>query len=94
MIRQRRPWLREEIENVKYFLSYLHTRRACGHVDKGTCPHQVLVATLTLSQPGGADYAHPILVSTPSYESHRRACMYCEKYLPTYIKEIILHSEF
>ena len=25
-----------------------------------TCPHQVLVATLTLSQPGGADYAHPI----------------------------------
>ena len=23
----------------------------------------------------GADYAHPILVSTPSFESHRRACM-------------------
>ena len=22
-------------------------------VDKGTCPHQVLAATLTLSQPGG-----------------------------------------
>ena len=28
-------------------------RRACGHVDVGTCPHQVLAATLTLSQPGG-----------------------------------------
>ena len=28
-------------------------RRACGHVDEGTCPHQVLAATLTLSQPGG-----------------------------------------
>ena len=27
-------------------------RRACGHVDVGTCPHQVLAATLTLSQPG------------------------------------------
>ena len=27
------------------FSSY---RRACGHVDKGTCPHQVLAATLTL----------------------------------------------
>ena len=41
----------------------------------GTCPHQVLAATLTLSQPGGgADYAHPILVSTPSFEGHRRAC--------------------
>ena len=50
------------------------TRRACGHVDEGTCPHQVLAATLTLSQPGGADQAHPILVSTPSFESQRRAC--------------------
>ena len=29
------------------------TRRVCGHVDVGTCPHQVLAATLTLSQPGG-----------------------------------------
>ena len=41
-------------------------------MDVGTCPHQVLVATLTLSQPGGVDYARPILVSTPSFESHRR----------------------
>ena len=48
-------------------------RRACGHVDMGMCPHQVLAANLTLSQPGGADYAHPILVSTPNFESHRRA---------------------
>ena len=48
-------------------------RRACGHVDVGTSPHQVLAATLTLSQPVGADYTHPILVSTPSFESHRRA---------------------
>ena len=49
-------------------------RHVCGHVDVGTCPHQVLPATLTLSQPGGADYAFPLLVSTPSFESHRRAC--------------------
>ena len=49
-------------------------RSACGHVDVGTSPHQVLASTLTLSQPGGADYAHPILMSTPSFESHRRAC--------------------
>ena len=28
------------------------TRRACGHVDVGTCPHQVLAVTLTISQPG------------------------------------------
>ena len=38
-------------------------RRACGHVDVGTCPHQVLAVTLTLSQPGRADYAYPILGS-------------------------------
>ena len=47
------------------------------HAGVETCPHQVLAATLTLSQPGGgggADYAHPILVSTLSFESHRRAC--------------------
>ena len=49
-------------------------RRACGHVDVGTRLHQVFASTLTLSQPGGADYAHPILMSTPSFESHRRAC--------------------
>ena len=42
-------------------------------VDVWTCPHRVFAATLTLSQPGGADYAHPILVFTPSFESHRRA---------------------
>ena len=46
---------------------------ACGHVDVGMCPHQVLAATLTLSHPGGGDYAHPTLVSTPSFESHRGA---------------------
>ena len=28
-------------------------RRACGHGDMGTCTHQVLAATLPLSQPGG-----------------------------------------
>ena len=60
---------------LQYFNS-IQARHACGHVDVGTCPHQVLAATLTLSQPWGvgADYARPILVSTPSFESHRRAC--------------------
>ena len=46
------------------------------------CPHQVLAATLTLSQPGRADYAHPILVSTPSFESHRRSCFCIQPFLP------------
>ena len=49
-------------------------RCACGHVDVGTRPRQVLASTLTLSQPRGADYDLPILMSTPSFESHRRAC--------------------
>ena len=60
--------------NVPSADSVSSLRRACGHVDVGMCPHQVLAATLTLSQPRGADYAQPILVSTPSFESHRRAC--------------------
>ena len=34
-------------------VDHLLIRRTCGHVDVGTCPHQVLAATLTLSQPGG-----------------------------------------
>ena len=49
-------------------------RRACGHGDIGIGPHQIVAATLTLFQPEGADYAHHILMSPPSFESHRRAC--------------------
>ena len=44
-------------------------------MELGTCPHQVLAAALTLSQPRRADYACPIMVSTPSFESHRHACI-------------------
>ena len=45
---------------------------ACGRGDLST---PSFVATLTLSQPGGggADFSHPILVSTPNFESHRHA---------------------
>ena len=32
---------------------------ACGHVDVGMCPHQVLAATLTLSHPGGGGLCPP-----------------------------------
>ena len=35
-------------------------------------PHQDLVTTLTLFQPDGADCAYHILMSPPSFESHRR----------------------
>jgi len=52
--------------STKEINKLVHTRRACGRGDVGTCPHQVLAVTLTLSQPWGADYAHPILVSTPN----------------------------
>ena len=67
-----------ESNSSKYQINHLlyPCRRACGHVDVGTRPHQVLASTLTLSQPRGADYALPILMSTPSFESHRRACLY------------------
>ena len=36
-------------------------------MDEGTCPHQFLAATLTLSQPGGTDYAHLITTGTPGF---------------------------
>ena len=69
------------IKKVIKILWSLYTglhRRACGHVDVGTCPHQVLAATLTLSQPRGARLCPPYtaLVSSPSFESHRRACLH------------------
>ena len=64
-------------------------RHACGHVDMGTCPHQVLAATLTLFQPRVADYTHlsqHILLSPPSFESHRCACDRCMYYaLPSHL---------
>ena len=39
--------------STKEINKLVHTRRACGRGDVGTCPHQVLAVTLTLSQPGG-----------------------------------------
>ena len=44
------PW---QIKGDSLCPPYCYCRRACGHVDVGTYPHQVLAATLTLSQPGG-----------------------------------------
>ena len=49
---------------LKYVPTYLlkssyFIRRACGHVDMGTRPHQVLATTLTLSQPGGQNMPTP-----------------------------------
>jgi hypothetical protein len=37
-------------------------RRACEHVDVGTCPHQVFAATLTLFQPGVGRLCPPYTV--------------------------------
>ena len=69
--------LQHGVNNNDTRLQVRKYRRACGHLDVGTCPHQVLAATLTLSQPGGqvmpTQYCS-ILVSTPSFEIHRRAC--------------------
>ena len=51
-----------EILNLKHDSSGVH-------VGTGT------FGPLTLFQPGGANYAkHIILISPPSFESHRRAC--------------------
>ena len=41
------------LSSFKPIMDFCDVRRACGHVDVRTYPHQVLAATLTLSQPGG-----------------------------------------
>ena len=56
--------------------TYRYIRHACVHLDVGTCPHQVLTATLTLFQPEGGGQIMPtiyILMSNSAYESNRRA---------------------
>ena len=58
---------------IKYVSTFSECRRACGYVDVGMWPHQFLAATFTLFQSEGADYAHHILLSPPSFESHRHA---------------------
>ena len=53
--------------------TYLHCRRACGHGDMGTCPHQDLAVSLTLFHPcWGGDHT---MMSPLSFESHRCACI-------------------
>ena len=67
---------RKIFSNFVAFSEYPNFKRCpCGHVDVGTCPLQVLVATLTLSKKKGADHARSIMVSTPSFESYRRVCV-------------------
>ena len=44
---------------------FSHHRHACGHVDMGACPHQVLADTLTLSQPRGGGQIMPTLYWCP-----------------------------
>jgi hypothetical protein len=41
-------------------------RRACGHGDKGTGPHQVLTPTLTLFQPAGGSRLYPPYTDVPT----------------------------
>ena len=55
-IGHRKWFLNTNLFLIKWFLiakfDCIKSRCACGHVDVGTCPHQVLAACLTLSQPG------------------------------------------
>ena len=77
---------------VNFDISNILGRRTCGSVDVGTSPHQVMAATLTLIRPGGTDYDHHILMSPPSFETHRHACV-CN----VCIKEVllnVLHQSF
>ena len=72
-------YIMSSVKNIYYL-------KAGTPVGMGTGPHQVLAATLTLFQPGGADCAHHIVLMSPlSFESHRDACYICPKYIPNMI---------
>ena len=61
-----KPYISDYKEISKEFLGHLlpfqswflksRFRRACGHVDVGTCPHQILAATLTVFRPVDTQY--------------------------------------
>ena len=50
------------------------SRRACGHVDVGTRPHQVLASTPTLSQPGSRLCPPQCYEPPPDLQTLRRPC--------------------
>ena len=73
-------------------------RKYCGHVDVGTCPHQVLAATLNLSQSRGADYLCPPYtnVHTKFWKSQARLllrCYYNNARVYLSIKTTLIHTQ-
>ena len=48
---------------------------ACGRGDMSAPIFGSYPNPISTRGRGGADYAHPILMFTPSFESHRRACL-------------------
>jgi len=61
---------------------------ACGRGDVSTPSFGSPLTPISTMGGGGGDYAYPILMSPPSFESHRRACsmeMQMMPFILTYI---------
>ena len=52
----------------------LSTLQACRPWGCRGCP-QILADQLTLSQPGGADYAYQIILAPPDFQTTRQPCI-------------------
>ena len=61
---------------VFQYLQQLHNMYNAGLSSLGVHP-QILVDQLTLSQPGGADYAHHITTGTPGFSDLPTALSVC-----------------
>ena len=48
-----------------------------GGAGGASAPPQILADQLTLSQPGGAHYPHPVLQAPPDFQTLRRPCIVC-----------------
>ena len=56
-----------------YYRMYMQARRKWGGRGARAPPH-FLADQLTLSQPGGAHYPHPVARATPDFQTLRRPC--------------------
>ena len=61
--------------NVHLSALVLSTEMPEAEGSGGRTPPQILADRLTLSQPGGADYAHQIILTPPDFQTFLRPCM-------------------
>ena len=67
--------IRTKIKSINKYLSQARRKReAGGHL----APPHFLVDQLTLSQPEGAYYPHPVIRAPPDFQTLRRPCLHIQ----------------